>query len=462
MTFSLSPGKLGFKLGEVLVGLQSGTTDNPETISSTQNKLHVLTHIWNPDSLAYEVPTTGGAGVGLEVDVTNAVLETRPYEVGVDGSGRARVSQIITLFDGKKLGADDLLKWVTVGTGALTFQQNKANMAVTAGQYLIRQSPHYNPYFSGKSQIVEPTFDNFQPQTGVVKRIGYFSSNAVAPYDTNKDGFWLESDATTIRLVISRAGTEVLNLPWTSWDAYAQISSYNWQNFTIAMFDFLWLGGSALRLFLKVNGRLQLVHTFSYAGSSQDVFVQSPNQPMRYEIRSSSGSGAMREICSQVSSEGSILEQGDALAIGNPPTAGIAANVVGTTYVVRGLKKQAAYRDVHTDLIDFGGAIIPSAGLADAGRFLVLLQPTLSAGLTYANLSRIQDGSAAAGQTVTALGRVLGRLEVSGGGVSMAFPDNYLSTLLIDIADVPYEVVLAYQPFTANQTVFGHITLKEG
>lgn len=36
MTFALTPGKLGFKIGEVLVGLQSGTTDTPETIASTQ------------------------------------------------------------------------------------------------------------------------------------------------------------------------------------------------------------------------------------------------------------------------------------------------------------------------------------------------------------------------------------------------------------------------------------------
>lgn len=462
MTFSLQPNKLGFKLGEVLVGLQSGTTDNPESIEVTQHQMHVLPFFWNPTTLAYEPPTTGGAGVGQEVDVTNAVLEVRPYEVAADAAGRARVSQITTLFDGKKLGADDTLRWTTVGTGTLTFQQNKAQMSVTAGQYLIRQSPHYNPYFAGKSQIIEPTFDNFHPQEGVVKRVGYFSNNAVAPYDSNKDGFWLESDGATIRLVVQRAGTSILNLPWTSWDRYADISSYDWQNFTISMLDFLWLGGSSLRLFLKVNGRMQLVHEFSYAGTQQDVFVQSPNQPMRYEIRSSTGTGVFREICSQVSTEGSVLEQGDSLSIGNTPTAGIAADTVGTTYAVRGVKKQTAFRDFHTDIKDFGGVILASAGLADVGRFLLLLNPTLSAPLTYGNLSRIQDGAAAAGQTVTALGRVLGRLEVSGSGETAPFPDNYLASLLIDITDTPFEVVLAYQPFTTTQTVFGHITLREG
>lgn len=163
MTFGLAPGKLGFKIGDVLVGLQSGTTDTPETISSTQNKLHTLGYAWNPDSLAYEVVTTGGSGTGLEVTVTNASLSTTPYEIGGDAGGRTRVSQLTTLYDGKKLNADEAYRWTSVGTGTVTFSQNKAVMDVTAGQYAVRQSPHWNPYFSGKPQFIEATFDNFHP-----------------------------------------------------------------------------------------------------------------------------------------------------------------------------------------------------------------------------------------------------------------------------------------------------------
>ena len=429
MAVQLNPGQLGSRIGEVLVGLKQGTLDTPEALISTEGSLHVL-----------------GA--------------TQPYGINADAGGRTRVSQITTLFGGKKLNADDPLKWVTVGTGTLTFQQNKALMEVTAGQYLIRQSPHYNPYFEGKSQIVEPTFDNFQPQAGVVKRVGYFSSNAVAPYDTNKDGFWIESDGTTIRLIVSRFGVEVLNLPWTEWDAYAAISTYNWQNFTVMFTDFLWLGGAVLRVLMKVNGHIQLVHTFDYAGTSQDVFMQSPNQPMRYEIRSSSGAGSFREICSQVSTEGSIGEGGQALVLANAPGSAISAGTVGTTYVIRGVKKQVANRDSHPVIVDFGGAVI-SAGATDAGRFLLLLNPTLSAALTYTDKGRVQDGAAVAGQTVTSLGREIGAVEAVGSGVAAPFPDNYLATLLIDINDSPYEVVLAYQPFTTNQDVHGHITLKD-
>jgi hypothetical protein len=75
MTFALTPGKLGFKLGEVLVGLQSGTTDTPETIDSTQHALHTLSYLWNADTLSYEVATAGGTGSGTDVFVTNQATD---------------------------------------------------------------------------------------------------------------------------------------------------------------------------------------------------------------------------------------------------------------------------------------------------------------------------------------------------------------------------------------------------
>lgn len=71
MAFGLDPGKLGFKLGDVLIGLRSGTTDTPEAVQTTDGKLHGQTYAWNPDTLAWEVDITRGAGTGREVFVTN-------------------------------------------------------------------------------------------------------------------------------------------------------------------------------------------------------------------------------------------------------------------------------------------------------------------------------------------------------------------------------------------------------
>lgn len=76
MTFSLAPGKLGFKLGEVLVGLSSGTQDTPETIASTQNKMHTLGYMWNPDTLAYEVPVQGLTDTELRASSVPVIAHT--------------------------------------------------------------------------------------------------------------------------------------------------------------------------------------------------------------------------------------------------------------------------------------------------------------------------------------------------------------------------------------------------
>lgn len=394
-------------------------------------------------------------GTEIGLIVRNA---SGPFSIHGDAGGRQRVSQITTLFDGKVLGLDDLRSWDNRGTGTYTFQQNKVKMDVAAGQYYCSQSRHHNPYFSGKSQGVEITFDNFHTQAGVTKRFGYFSSNAVAPFDSNKDGFWVEDDGTTKRLIVSNNGTEKLNIAMADWDGAQYATGYNWQNFTVVLFDFLWLGGAVLRVFLKTENSFKLLHQFDYAGSDQDVFIQTPNQPVRYEIRSTSGAGTFRRICSTVFTEGSIDEEGDALTL--ITTTAINANLVGTTYAVEGIRKSSTYRDIHTDIISFGGNVLSSAGTADSGRFLLLLNPTLSAPLTWSSNSKIEEGNATT-QTVSAFGRVLQCAEVTGAGVSEPFPNNALSILRMDMLNVADEVILAYQPYTATQSVHGHITLKE-
>ena len=92
MTFGLAPGKLGFKLGEVLVGLKSGTQDVRETIASDQNKLHVIGYVWNPDTLAYEVatPSTSGGPYDVNMDeASSTVLYVGEAEPGTADSAAA-------------------------------------------------------------------------------------------------------------------------------------------------------------------------------------------------------------------------------------------------------------------------------------------------------------------------------------------------------------------------------------
>lgn len=376
-----------------------------------------------------------------------------------DTSSRLRTSSVLTLFDGKICNAEDTLKWDTKGTGTATFANNAITMSVTSGQYLVRQGKFFTPYFSGKPQLIEYTTFNFQNQANVVKRVGYFSSNAVAPYDSDKDGWWIEADGTTHRLICSHEGTVTHNIPWTSWDAYADISTYDWSKFTVQQVDFLWLGGAGLRLFMVIDGAFKLVHTIDdHAGYSSTLIFKNPNQPVRYEIRSSTGSGSMVSVCSQVATEGSTAnEQGEGVAIYTPS---IACNVIGTVYALAGMRKTAANRNNFVPVSEFGCCHILTTATPEAGILLLMLNPTVSAPLTWTANSRIET-AIATNQTITNTGRILKAVPVTTGSVSANAQSAALRTLACGIDNTMSELIIGFTPLTANQNISGMMQALE-
>jgi hypothetical protein len=397
----------------------------------------------------------GPASRALRVTLADGALTaiTTPA-AQFDASGRQRVAQINTLFDGKILGAENEFRWNSIGTGSSTLDFNKVALAVTAGQYRIRQTRHYFPYFSGKPQMVEMTADSFHAQAGVVKRKGYFSSNAVAPYDSNKDGVWLENDGTTMRLIVANNGVEVLNVAQAFWNRDV-LAGCDWSKFTVVLFDFLWLGGAVLRLFVKTPAGFTLCHQFDYAGTATDTFMRSPNQPVRYEIRSTTGAGTLRAICSQVGSEGSATDVGCTAALFD--TAVRNCNDIALTYALRGVRKRPDFRFSSIRIDTIGIAVTT----ADSGLLMLCYNPTLSANLTWADNGKVSEGTAAAGQTLTNLGHVMQVIPIVETAIVSTIACNLLSWLTTDITDTPGTYVIAYRPLTTNQQVCGTMNIIE-
>jgi hypothetical protein len=391
-----------------------------------------------------------------------------PATVSLDAGSRVRTSQMTTLLDGKILNSDNPFLFDNAGTGTGTYANNKYNMSVTAGQFRVRQSKRFSPYFSGKSQLIECTFDNFQVEANTVKRAGYFSSSAVSPFTANYDGFYIENDGTTIRLKADRNGVNTVNVDWTTWDNYSLISGYNWANFTVVAFDFLWLGGAVLRIFLKTNKGFVLAHTVNYAGTATDTFILSPNQPIRYEIRSTTGTGSFRYICSQVSTEGSTTESGYNNSVISLSTAAIPSNTaatVGTRYPLKAIRKKVANRDNSVKVV------LPQVFInsADQALWTLELNPTLSAPLTYTSVanSAVEEANGAAvaalSITVTTPGRVLASGIVTQNGMmpSGIFENDFLTSLGSTLTNVMDEIVLCIQPISSTVTVNGVINFKE-
>jgi hypothetical protein len=418
----------------------------------------------------YPPPTVGRTGDNQAHPVFLAVndmevssgnpLPIAPSGGNINLDGQTRSAQTLTLFDGKILNAEDTYKWDTKGTGTATYGDNAVNLTVTTGQYLVRQSRAFTPYFAGKPQIVEGTHINFAIEAGKVKRFGYFSSNAVAPYDSSKDGFWIEADGVTdntYKLVTSFNGTVTHSVAWTDWDDYDAISAYDWSKFTVNKADFLWLGGAGLRLFMVVNGMFRLVHTIDdHAGYASTLIFKSPNQPVRYEIRSTSGSGSFNTVCSQVSTEGAtIAEAGDGVAIYTPS---IACNSIGTIYALCGMRKVAAYRNHFVPVAEFG--CTQTTNSADSGVLLLLINPTLSAPLTWVANSRIET-AIATNQTVTDVGRILKAVPFSGSAIAAQAPNASLRVLGCGIDNTMSELVVAYAPLSTTQGVSGSMQAVE-
>jgi hypothetical protein len=382
-------------------------------------------------------------------------------EITFDAGGRLRVSQLTTLGDLKTLNEDDLLLLENVGTGTASWADNKCNLSVTSGQYEIRRSKHYFPYFSGKSQPIEITFDGFQTQAGVTKRVGYFSSNAVAPYNSDLDGFWLEDNGTTKYLVVSRKGTETLRVALSAWNGDKAMLTYDWSKFTVVLFDFLWLGGAGLRVFVKTADGFILAHEHAgHTGVATNTFTHSPNQNVRFEIRGDSDSGSLRAICAQVSTEGSIEESGKQRSVGTGATA-ITLAAIGTTYPIIGIRKKTTQRDKAVKQIGV------SAFVSSSDQMIVTLQlnPTLSAGLAWSNVtnSAVQQGLATGAQTVTSPGTILFSAPWSQNTVvpPNILDQDFLSSLGMTIADVSDELILCGTPITATVAAHGFIGYKE-
>ena len=378
--------------------------------------------------------------------------------VSTDTGGRQRVSQLTTLFDGKTLAADEPFLWDNAGTGTFTFQHNKMQMTVAAGQYCLRQGKIFTPYFSGKPQFVEPTFDTFAPEPGVVKSAGYGSRSIVAPYVVEFDGWKLES-SDTIYLVVCNFGTEVLRVPLSQMDGYDEMINYDWNNFTVSLVDFLWLGGAALRLFIKnPKGGFTTLEVFDYAGTAKDVFMRSPQHPVFYEIRSTTGAGTLRAICSQVATEGSLSERGK--GCGCYTGSAVSAGVVGTIYVIKAVRKTATHRHTAFQVSDVSLSV--TSVNARGGTILVLLDPTIvGAALSYVNNGRFQDATGA-GQTITAgTGRIIATRSIDSQGDAKGVATSITAELPVNIDGTCPPIVLAYIPATSNQTVLGTIDLLE-
>lgn len=379
--------------------------------------------------------------------------------------GTLPVSQLTTLFDGKIINRNYTEILETWGTGTGAYANNKYNMSVTSGQFAGISSRRFIAYYSGKPQKIEFTFDGFAPDANVTKRAGFFSSSTTSPYSATLDGVWLESSNDSITLKASRAGTETISVDIADWNNYDLIGDYQtlatWDNFTVCEINYLWLGGAYIELRLMVPGvGFVTAHSVIYAGNSPDVFILSPNQMVRYEIRSTTGSGSFRYICNQVATSGSINESAMQKGLFSPQ---LTLSSIGTTYPVLAVRLGATYRNNPAQVKSVDLNIASN----DRGVWTVQINPTIANGtFTWAAVpnSALEQANGNGTLTVSAAGFVAaaGVLATGKSIPTDAFLNNYLSWLSGSITGTQDTHVLCFTPGTSNVAIRGAMNVAEG
>ena len=263
-----------------------------------------------------------------------------------DAFGRLRVSNPTTIFDSKLVYDAQPLYWAEAQTGGAPpggYDQPNAcvTLSVTAGagpETSVRQTRRFFNYQPGKSQLIFQTFNANNVEANTIKRIGYFDAT---------NGFFFELDGTTIVgsglsfVRRSSSSNPDVPVPQASWNLDTLDGSGGSLNpsgvnlkvnsVQILVIDFEWLGVGSARMGFVINGQIIYAHRFDCANIQQNVYMQTPNLPLRYEIEGTGGAaGSLDCICGTVISEGGQGSTGSPFGFYSPRTLNVANNASTT------------------------------------------------------------------------------------------------------------------------------------
>lgn len=373
---------------------------------------------------------------------------------------------------------DDLKSEVTIGgatsvwEGVATNGYNGVKMTVSANQSVVRETiyPHY--YSKGNGQFYEGTTANFQLKAGFTKRLGYYSSSTVSPYQSQLDGLWFESNGMTMQyeLCIYRAGVEVLRLDRSQWTDQLDGTGasgliIDWTAFEITGGDFLWLGGKGARFYIAVGGNLICVYEYKHAGDKQGLIFSNPNQPYRTEIigdATAVGSDYLYDICSVVATEGDKNKIGIPLGVDLDANV-IKANVIGTYYALMGVKLSQSRRNTAININSFGAFATSN----DSFRVTLFKNPTFGGATAPSWVSSGKGYDYFLGDVVNNPSQitVTGGLKMPSIGVSAKSGDRDLALndaiyqLSRHLTATSDEYVIAVTPLSANLSISGQMDL---
>jgi len=387
-----------------------------------------------------------------------------------DAFGRLRVSTPFTIFDSKQVFDNSPLRWsdgATSGTDT-TSVYTKAKASTVIGVtnakagVRVRQTFQRFNYQPAKSQLLFITFADFATTSGITKRVGLYDvSNGL--FLQSKDGAvsFVNRTGVTGTVIDNVIARNAWNLDYMDGNGKSKIR-LDFSKAQILVIDFEWLGVGRVRFGFVVDGKIYYAHEMLNTNNVSDVYMSTPNLPIRYEI-ANDGSGVtstLKCICSSLISEGGSEPKGLLFSHDNGVTK-VDANTVGTSYALLGIRLKTAYL----------GAVIEPLNVAlmtttaTSFKWRLMWNATVAGTFAYTDLTN----SACQIATGVTANEVTGGIQLDSGYVPASAQTrgaiegalNNALHLGADINGVMDTLVLAVTPFDASADILGSIAWRE-
>ena len=285
-------------------------------------------------------------GVLLPTSSVNA-LPTQAVGPALDAAGQFRVSNRTPLFANKNLDSKNNFKFQERDSGGaetITFNYDTAsadlNIGTASGEFIVRQSIQYLPYDPGNGDITSLTYIPPTTKANQVLEIGRGDDN---------DGLFMGRDETGIYFFIrtSTSGSPVDGAPIrpASWNG-DKLDGTGPSGITLDpdakqffFVDFLWQGVGDVRFGFKIGGKTIICHTVTNANVGPGLpFIRTPTLPVRYKIYNTgivASVSTLKEICSDVESEGGHVPPGNKFSVAHLITARRAVTVRTLVFAMR-------------------------------------------------------------------------------------------------------------------------------
>ena len=388
-----------------------------------------------------------------------------------DAFNRLRVGTPLTLFDSKLLYDKSPLFWdeATVSGSGMTstYLSNESAVEIacsdaTSGSFVRQTFQRFN-YQPGKSQRIFITgiLDQQGGGSGITQRLGYFDDrNGV--YFQVKDGVFSlgkrsETSGAVVDTTITQAQFNGRQFPDGGGVCFDSLSPDLTKTLIFAI-SFEWLGVGSVIYSLIIDAQEYVLHIEHHSGVLTQVYMRSPNLPIRYELTNDGTGGAakIKCICSSVISEGGSEDTGDLRYISTEGTH-LDADSANTLYALIGIRLKPTHLDCAVKLVN--QSLLSET--ADDFEWCVVLNPTVAGTFTYSDLDRssLQTALGATANTVT------GGIQLAGGygDASLSTSQELLNSIRLgaSISGVPDEIVLCVRPLSVNLDIQGGITIRE-